>query len=235
MATSHSTIRFSLKANRLRGQDISPFKAQVSSYKTVSMEEVIADMAGMNASVSRQEILVVLDLMKAVIQKYLLSGFRVKTDLFNAQLTVKGGFASEEDEYDPGRHTVRVRMAPAADLRKAVAQSARMEKVRDQEPAPALDRVFDFETRSKNGTVSPGHVAEIYGANLDYDQADDAQGVYFVNQAAAVKAEVVHKRHGSSVMFKVPELAPGGYRLVMRRAFGSEIREGTLKAEVSVN
>jgi hypothetical protein len=59
------------------------------------------------------EITVVLDLMKAVIRKYLLAGFRVKTDLFNARLTVKGGFASEEDEYDPGRHTVRVRMAPA--------------------------------------------------------------------------------------------------------------------------
>ena len=56
-----------------------------------------------------------------------------------------------------------------------------------------------------------------------------------MNGPAAVKAEVVHKLHGTSVMFKVPTLAPGNYRLVMRRAFGSEIREGKLNGEVSVN
>jgi hypothetical protein len=40
--------------------------------------------------VSRQEIIVVLDLMKAVMQKYLLAGFRVKTDLFNSHLKTPG-------------------------------------------------------------------------------------------------------------------------------------------------
>ena len=126
-------------------------------------------------------------------------------------------------------------MAPAADLKKGVAHDARMERIRDAEPAPALDRVNDYETQSRNATVSPGHVAEVKGENLDYDQDDDAQGVYFVNSANAVKAEVVHRLHGTSVMFKIPSLAPGSYRLVMRRALGSEIREGTLKGEVSVN
>jgi hypothetical protein len=235
MATSNSTIRFSLKANRLGGQSASPYVANVQSYKTMNREEMIADMAGMNASVSRQEILVVLDLMKAVIKKYLLMGFRVKTDLFNAKVSMKGGFESEEDEYDPARHTVHVRMAPAADLKKAVAKDVRMELVHTSLPEPELYRVYDYESQTKNNTVSPGHVAEVKGANLDYDQTDDTQGVYFVNGPAAVKAEVVHKLTGTSVMFKVPTLAPGNYRLVMRRAFGSEIREGKLNGEVSVN
>jgi hypothetical protein len=124
----------------------------------------------------------------------------VKTDLFNAKLSVRGGFASEEEDYDPTRHTLHVRMAPAADLRKGVAHDARMEKIRDEEPAPALDRVYDYETRSKNGTVSPGHVAEVKGAYLDYDQADNAQGVYFVDSTnAGFKAEVIHKNNGSTV------------------------------------
>jgi hypothetical protein len=56
MASSHSTIRFSLKANRLHGQDVSPYMARVRSYKTMSREEMIADMAAMNASVSRRAV-----------------------------------------------------------------------------------------------------------------------------------------------------------------------------------
>ncbi|MBN2352199.1 MAG: hypothetical protein JXD23_06470 [Spirochaetales bacterium] len=49
------------------------------------------------------------------------------------------------------------------------------------------------------------------------------------------KAKVVHRLHGATVLFQVPELASGPYRLIVRRAFGGEIREGTLKAELSVN
>ena len=130
MAASPSTIRFSLTANRLTGNHENPYKAVVRSYKTIGNEEMIEDMAAMNASVSRQEILVVLDLMKAVIRKYLLAGFNVNTDLFNARVTVTGGFSSKEEEYDPARHAARVRMVPAADLKKGVARDARFEKTR---------------------------------------------------------------------------------------------------------
>ena len=56
MATSNSTIRFSLKANRLGGQAASPYVANAQSYKTMNREEMIADMAGMNASVSRRAV-----------------------------------------------------------------------------------------------------------------------------------------------------------------------------------
>jgi len=236
MAASPSTIRFSLTANRLTGSDENPYKAVVRSYKTIGNEEMIADLAAMNASVSRQEILVVLDLMKAVIRKYLLAGFNVNTDLFNARVTVTGGFSSEEEEYDPARHAARVRMVPAADLKKGVARDARFEKTRADEPAPKPDSVYDFATLSRNATVSPGHVAEVKGLYLDCDSADETQGVFFVDKTnAARKADVVHKSSGTSVLFRVPRLAPGAYSLIVRRGFGKEVREGRLKAEISVN
>jgi hypothetical protein len=46
------------------------------------------------------------------------------------------------------------------------------------------------------------------------------------NAAAAVRAGVIHEVNGSRVMFRVPGLVRGSYKLSLPRAFGSEIREG---------
>jgi hypothetical protein len=237
MASSTKTIRYSLKQNKLQGQDSAPYTARVQSGRTVGQDEIIATMAKMNASVSRQETLVVLDLMKDVITDILLAGNRAATDLFNVGVSLGGGFETAEDEYSGDRHAVNVRISPAAGLKKAVAHTARFERIRSDEPLPKVDRVYDHGTQSVNSSVSPGQTAEIKGVNLDFDHSDEAQGVFFVNADtnAAVPAQVIHNASGTRVAFRVPSLVQGSYSLVLRRAFGSEIRQGALKAPVSVN
>ena len=253
MATPTKAIRYTLKKNHLQGRDTAPYTARVRSGRTVGQDEIIATMAKMNASVSRQETLVVLDLMKDVITDILLAGNRASTDLFSVRLSLGGGFQTADDEYDAYRHEVNVRISPAAKLRKDVAQAARFERIRTTEPAPEVDGVYDHGTQSENNTVSPGQTAQINGVNLDYDRSDEAQGVFFkdVNSTTVVKAEVIHDLNASRVMFRVPEMVSwstpivfmwtirvdrtGTYRLMLRRAFGSEIREGVLKYSVSVN
>ena len=80
MATPNKTIRYTLQKNKLKGQDTAPYTAQVQSGRTVGQDEIIATMAKMNASVSRQETLVVLDLMKDVITDILLAGWQFQTN-----------------------------------------------------------------------------------------------------------------------------------------------------------
>ena len=237
MASSTKTIRYTLRENSLQGRDSAPYTARIQSGRTVGQDEIIATMAKMNASVSRQETLVVLDLLKDVITDILLAGNRASTDLFNVGLSLCGGFASEGDEFSADRHEVNVRLRPAAGLKKAVVTSARFARISADEPAPKVRRVYDHGSRTENTAVSPGQTAQIKGLNLDYDQTDETQGVFFkdVNSTAVIKAEVVHDRDRSHVMFRVPSLVQGTYRLMLRRAFGSEIREGVLKFPVSVN
>ncbi|MBN2353248.1 MAG: DUF4469 domain-containing protein [Spirochaetales bacterium] len=237
MAQSTQTIRFSLRENKLTGNGAAPYTAAVRSHRTVGQKELISTMAKMNALVSRQEILVVLDLMNAVIADALVAGNSVATDLFGARVSIHGGFATVEDDYSGDRNSVHVRMIPGAALKKDVALRARTEKIRGRKPVPELDSVYDHETQSVNSSVSPGRTAEIKGVNLDCDRTDEAQGVFFVDKKGALarKAKVVHKMNASGVTFRVPELAGGTYGLVLRKAFGGEIRESRLTADVSVN
>ena len=237
MAQSTKTIRFSLRNNKLQGKDTAPYTAQVRLGRTVGLEEIIETMAKRNASVSRQEIIVVLDLMRDVITDILLAGNSAVTDLFNVRVSLGGGFETAEDEYSADKNTVNVRMRAAAGLKRAVRKDARFERIRPNKPAPELDSVYDHGTLSVNSEVSPGRTAELKGINLDYDRADEAQGVFFVNKEAKteVKAEVIHKLNGSLVAFRVPELVQGTYGLALRRGFGNDVREGRLQAEVSVN
>jgi hypothetical protein len=235
MAKDSRIIRFSLRRNKLYGLRAGQYAAVVRPYRTVGQETLIADMAGRNASVSRQEIIVVLDLMRDVIGSYLLAGDNVKTDLFNARVSIAGGFASVEDNYTPGRHAVRVRMVPAAPLKRSVKRLARVTKIRGRVPAPQIDSLYDYETQAKNGPLSPGFTAEIKGVNLDWDRADEAQGIFFKSPGrSAVKAEIVHKLDRSHAVFKVPALASGAYRLTVRRGFGAELRNGELDYPLTV-
>jgi hypothetical protein len=163
------------------------------------------------------------------------AGDNVQTDLFNARVSIAGGFVSDEDDYTPGRHAVRVRMVPAAFIKRSVKRHARVTKIRGDIPEPKIHSVYDYETQAKNGPLSPGFTAEIKGLHLGWDRTDDAQGVFFtVPGRTAVKAGVIHKLDRSHAVFKIPALEPGTYRLAVRRGFGAELREGVLKYPLTV-
>ncbi|MBN2351647.1 MAG: DUF4469 domain-containing protein [Spirochaetales bacterium] len=234
---SDKSIRFSLKENKLITRDKAPFTARVHGYKTTGQDQIIDKMAGMNASISRQELLAVFDLFKQVVRDELALGNRVSTDLFNARVSIRGAFESAEDEYDAGRNTVKVRLAPVPAFAREVEAAARVEKVRVPKAKPELDSVYDYATVSKNAVLTAGNVAEITGGDLDCDADDPNQGVFFVPEGstARVRADVYHKRSNRRIVFQVPNLEAGAYGLVLRRSYGGTVREGELEATVSVN
>jgi hypothetical protein len=85
--------------------------------------------------------------------------------------------------------------------------------------------------------VTPGNTAQLIGSNLDFGDAD-GEGLYFISEAdqnRSVKAETVHYKAGKRIVFTVPALEPGHYKLAVRRASGREIRESGLKNAVTVN
>jgi hypothetical protein len=234
---SDKNIRFSLKENKMLTRDRAPYTARVHGYKTVGQDQIIEQMAGMNASISRQELLAVFDLFRRVVGNILAAGNRVSTDLFNARVSVRGAFDSLEDEFTPGRNEVKVNLSPAPSLEREVESRARVEKIRVRKAAPELDAVYDYATISKNDALTAGNAAEVTGGDLDYDEDDPRQGLFFIPAGSkdGVRASVVHKRSSGRLVFQVPGLEPGAYGLVLRRAYGGTIREGELEATVSVN
>ncbi len=230
MADMNSLIRYSLRENTLEGRSAAPFTARVHRNGTITQDQLINLMADRNTTVSRQDILVVLDLLRDVVLKQVLMGQRVVTDIFKVSAGIRGGFDSAEDEYDPGRHDVRVNTCAAATFRKQVAFFARTSKVRSEVPAPVLDKVTDFRTDAE-GTATPGATAELKGIRLGWDEEAPEQGLWFVHPETGEDVPVsrVNRATATRVLFEVPaDLTGGTWDLELRTAFGRSLRTGRL-------
>jgi hypothetical protein len=212
--------------------------AMAHGYKTVTRDMLVAIMAGANTTVSRQDIIVVLDLLESAVRQELLNGNRVITNLFSASVSVMGGFESADEEFDRASNKVKVNMSTARGLQNYVDYAARTEKVRGKTRAPEVDRVYDFTTAEANETVTPGAMAELKGCNLFLNGTDSGEGIYFVEKETGntVKVEAIHRKTAGTVLFTVPwEIPAGTYTVSVRCAFGSELRFGSLKQSISVN
>jgi hypothetical protein len=237
MAQTKSAIRYSLRENGLRRDNGANFIARVHRYKTVGHDEFIDLMTERNTTVTRQDVLVVLDLMEETLKNLLRRGDCVSTRLFKARVSIRGGFTAADSDFDPSAHTVFVSMSAARPFKDAVVKETHTEKVDNPEFLPVIVSLSDFGSLTENSLVTPGNTAQLKGSHLDFGDAD-AEGLYFISEAdrnRTVKADIVHYQAGKRIVFTVPALEPGGYQLVIRRASGHEIREGSLKAVVTVN
>ena len=236
MAQIKSAIRYSLQENRLRRDNGANYVARVHRYKTIGQEEFIDLMTERNTTVTRQDVLVVLDLMEETLKNILRRGDCVTTRLFKARVGIHGVFAAADGDFDPSANTVVVSMSAARPFADAVVSGTRTEKVDAPEYLPKLDSLSDYGSLTENDLVTPGNTAQLIGSNLDFGDAD-GEGLYFVSEAdrnRSVKADVVHYKAGKRIVFTVPALSPGRYKLEVRRASGGEIRPSDLKHAVTV-
>ena len=86
--------------------------------------------------------------------------------------------------------------------------------------------------------MTPGHVGELSGKRLKFDPARLDEGLFFVPLAGGSEVKVTDFQQNTSteLVFHVPSLSPGTYKLFVRaRLFdGTELRSGDLQPELSV-
>jgi len=97
-------INYYLRENHLSTSEESRFMACVKKKETLKQDDLIELMVGKNTTVTRQDVLVVLNLLKETITDQILSGFSIITDFFKARISIRGGFRSGSDEFDGLRH-----------------------------------------------------------------------------------------------------------------------------------
>jgi hypothetical protein len=237
MAQTKSAIRYSLRENRLRRDNGANYVANVHRYKTVGQDEFIDLMTERNTTVTRQDVLVVLDLMEETLKNLLRRGDCVTTRFFKARVSIRGGFTAADDDFDSASHTLTVRMSAARPFKDEIVRTSRIEKVEATGYLPEINSLSDYGSLTENNLVTPGRTAQIKGSHLDYGEGV-AEGLYFVNEAdptQSVKVDIFHYRAAKRIVFTVPALGSGTYRLEVRRANGVKLIASPLESAVTVN
>jgi len=192
---------------------------------------VIDRMVDRGSTVTRTDILGVLNDYHSTVQTLLLEGQRVNTPLANFRAVIRGTFHGPEDAFDAARHELRGSVSIGRGLRRAFRNHAQATRQEPVTPRPNPRQYVDLITNLVNTRVTPGGLGRVTGYRLKVDPGDAAQGIFFVGpDDEAVRVRVLARDTPRELIFANPYPLPRGrYRLEVGADFGTgEVRSGAL-------
>lgn len=170
------------------------------------------------------------------VKLFLEQGDCVETELFKAKPKIKGVFSSRNDTFDRTRHQIKLGVNLNPGLLKSV-KDLEVEKVKAVKGGPELGVFMDVASGTQNDVITPGKMARILGEDLKYDDTDNNQGIFFINDNnEETKVSMVLDNLPKQLTFDIPEgLTSGIYRLQIRSNYRSkDIRVGDLEEQLTV-
>jgi hypothetical protein len=230
-------IKYKLYPNLLTN-DADKYRAVMDLNKTSDLKDLINFMSFRHSSITTADMMAFIEDFNQAIVRMLLDGKRVNTELLIFSMSIKGNFNGSDDQFDPSRHELAIRIRPTRAFKEKLKIEASMEKQRAVAPRPVLDRYYNLHQGDPDTVLSPTHTGRIKGHNLSFDQTDDQQGLFILPANGNglltngdVRVAEISLVTSGQVIFRVPEdLPPGSYRLEVRARRGtSDLRSGILK------
>jgi hypothetical protein len=232
------SINYVLLENHLTS-DPDDYMAMVHTTGTADLGDVIDRIIERGSTVTRADIVSVLEDYYAAIENLVLEGLNVNTPGANYGASIKGVFDGRDDAYDAARHQVEGAVSPGRRFRKCVRERARVSKLEQIRPKPNPTDYYDIVTGQRNSVLTPGAMGRVVGHRLKFDAEDPAQGIFFVAaDGSEMQVTLAGRNKPSELIFTVPQgLAPGAYALEVRATIngGVEIRTGRLEAPLNVD
>lgn len=138
-------------------------------------------------------------------------------------LSVSGVFMGEQPVFDPKIHRLNVMYTPGKvllDMLKEVEVSL----PRIAQSGPVINSITDSTTQKVNSTITSGAPAILSGATLLIKGDDPSNGVYFTKdgeEGTSTKVSLIISNTASQIIFSIPTLADGKYRVSVTTQCGS--------------
>lgn len=230
------SIKYSLIPNHLTA-DPEDHMAVVQDQESRTIDDIIEEIAGRGSTVTKADILSVVEEYQAVIAKFLANGDSINTPLFRTSASISGVFTDQTDSFDRSRHYVRLNVNPGSRIGE-IAEELPVEKVAAVKVQPTLEIFKDFGSDTQNETLTPGGAAEIRGSHLKVDPEAADQGVFFIAaDGTETKADMLMRNMPAHLMFMVPGgLVSGEYDVEVRAILRdtTSIRTGRLDSVLVV-
>jgi len=219
------------------GQNPTGYIAYVNQDEKNDLNKIIDHMVEEGTGLTRPQALAYFEKLMQTVEYFIETKGGVSTPLFQIRTTIAGVFLNERDEFDPQRHSIRLRLTPGTRLNQLKKRLKLVKKrKRKQEPGPEL--FIDLVSETTNEQATPQGVATIRGSNLTFDPHDPRQGIFFIpeNGSANFRVALYVTIRSTEINFSIPPLPPGRYTVaihaVMRRH--KSIRTGLLEKTVTV-
>jgi len=160
-------LKYSLTENLLTERN-DDFSAQTYSVASLDKEAIIARILKKGTTLTRTDVLAVLNAFEETVADALLQGYSMTLPLFNTSFSISGVFESALDTFDGNRHKLNINLTKGILLRNAE-RNVKFEKTNTPAPLPQIQEVKDSVSQTVNERLTARGVVEVRGYNLKID------------------------------------------------------------------
>ena len=229
-------IQYTLSENLLT-PDPNDYKATVIANRTADMDAVIDRMVQSGSTITRADIVSVLEEFQAALESLLAEGASVVLPFTQYSCSIKGIFTGPTDSFSANRHQLCPVTAPGKRLRKLYQSGLPTEKITPAPATPQLLEYLDVSSNERNSILTPGGMGQILGTHLKVDPKDRQEGIFLIAEdGTESQISTLGQNKPASLIFLLPNaLAAGEYTLEVRAKFSSQLRTGKLNWPLRVN
>ncbi len=211
-------------------------KGRIRHSRVAHLKDIVKEVAQRGTTASEPDIESIVWHVVDVMTDYLVRGVIVDTPLGRFRLTIRGTFRSPDDRFDPKRHDIDIKVIPAREMRKRISRDVRLAREMATFPAPDLFFYYDTVADCNNSILTPGGLGQIRGKNLHFERNDPEQGIAFIAEDRSITwVRLAAKNKPGELIFMVPDLAPGRYRLEVHALVSGQVRTGYLDETLTVD
>lgn len=141
---------------------------------TADKERILAEMMAVNPGLEQETLRHVLDLENRVIQKLLLTGYRVNNGLFLAEARCRGTVANRA--WDAERNSIYINLTQGKDLREAI-EATTVNITGQKDAVMYIAGGQNVATKGEGFTATAGRAFTLTGAKLKVVGTDPAVGI----------------------------------------------------------
>jgi hypothetical protein len=186
--------------------------------KSICKSAVLRGGANMSASAMEHTVIMFLKEMGFL----MCDGFCINTGWFTAGPQFRGVADSPTEQYDKEKHTLVFEFQQGTILRKEM-ENVIVEILGVAETGAIIGQITDVKTGSVNHLITPERNLKISGHKVKIVGDDEANGVYFVNQATGEHTKVdsrdIAVNSPSELIVTTPALATGTYLIEITTQF----------------
>lgn len=173
-------IRYQIFKTRLLNE--TKYVARIKVKDAYDQDMLVDRMIEVGTSVSRGDVISVLNLLQTTVERLCGEGSMVNLDGFVRFAPAIGGtFFNEADGFDPGRNSTYVNAAVSSTFNTRFGLITTVEKVPASFRAPGLHRVEDLASTTTNEKVTPANIVTIGGERLRFELEKADEYLHFVN------------------------------------------------------
>ena len=207
-------ILYSLRENPFSRGKEDKFIASMRTNEVLDKEDLIDAMLWKNTTLSRQDILAVMDLMRETVEEKIIEGHRVSTDFFKAGASIKGGFRTCTDRFDPKRHSIAVSLNASPQFCRDISLRAGVERINPLDRNPLIRDFYDYAGSRYGAVLSAGGLVALKGARLCSEKALTRVVLYRSETNRGLPPLRIHEIRKKKILLSLPaELDEGEYRI----------------------